>query len=389
MSNHLSKWKETTKQSFSRRPSVLVPQHGQSYERNSPTSPSKRGSVSTSSYASFEVEWPLKVFSKQYRVVRTLGRGAQGLVMSLQNVALPSRDVVAKFYVDNEANRDMVTNEIKVLKRLNWDGCKPFLLCYQENFRTSIATLGKLDNEARNAFSRLQKKDVLVVVYDYFLGKNTIPLSSLLEHLQDEGEDVEDEEDEDEEDGDERALLDNLLNPDAILDIIKTLFRAISFLHENGVAHLDLKPQNVIINTLSRRVQLIDFGLSCWENQCQPGGTLFYMAPELARSMGKGKISLQSAIAADAWSAGVILYQLVNDGELPFIDVEITTPYTVAHLEQENISQSECNLFDVEVNKMIDHAISLLLQVDTRERATLNQAVRMLSSPSIPSPRKW
>jgi len=89
--------------------------------------------------------------------------------------------------------------------------------------------------------------------------------------------------------------------------VMKSLLEAIAYLHDNGVVHRDVKPENVLFE--SRRedaaVRLIDFGLARRHDRndgpmSNPVGTAYYMAPELL----KGRYDS----ACDVWSAGVVAY---------------------------------------------------------------------------------
>ncbi|KAH9016175.1 kinase-like domain-containing protein [Lactarius hengduanensis] len=83
------------------------------------------------------------------------------------------------------------------------------------------------------------------------------------------------------------------------------------FLHEHGVAHLDLKPRNVLVHgssgSLSPHLSIIDFGLSVIvesEETLVEGyhGTPSWAAPEVRESAEK-----YSAILANWWSCGKVL----------------------------------------------------------------------------------
>lgn len=106
------------------------------------------------------------------------------------------------------------------------------------------------------------------------------------------------------------------------LKIFWNLIEAVDSLHQQGVAHKDLKPENLFIDPKTGQIKLIDFGLSVvvsdGELVDQYGGSPMYMAPEvLNRDPHDPRLS-------DIWSLGVILYQmLVGDspwGEAQSLD---------------------------------------------------------------------
>jgi serine/threonine-protein kinase len=108
---------------------------------------------------------------------------------------------------------------------------------------------------------------------------------------------------------------------------------ALAALHETGVIHCDVKPENLFVlnarawGTLPQ-VKVIDFGVSRRidepvEEDASIAGTPAYMAPE----QWKGK----PEIASDVYALGCVLYELVT-GETPF---DGSLPQLMlAHLEQ-------------------------------------------------------
>lgn len=92
--------------------------------------------------------------------------------------------------------------------------------------------------------------------------------------------------------------------------IFRDVCSAIQYCHHRGVAHRDLKLENILIDPTTYRVKLIDFGLSSFEKEDSAGcvdvcGSLDYIAPEVLEEQP------YSGKKSDMWSLGVILFSLL------------------------------------------------------------------------------
>jgi len=106
------------------------------------------------------------------------------------------------------------------------------------------------------------------------------------------------------------------LNPREAVTIIEQMCRALEAAHSVGVIHRDLKPQNVMWETGTGRILVMDFGLAKTlegDRMTQTGamvGTMEYMSPEQALA---GNLDQRS----DIFSLGLIFYELLT-GQTPF-----------------------------------------------------------------------
>jgi len=102
----------------------------------------------------------------------------------------------------------------------------------------------------------------------------------------------------------------------------------IGFLHDRGIVHRDLKPANVFRE--NGVVKIGDVGLSKFitpsrrSAQTESVGTVYYMAPEVAR----GKYGSE----LDVYSLGIILFEMLT-GKVPF-DGESTGEILMKHLTE-------------------------------------------------------
>jgi len=99
-------------------------------------------------------------------------------------------------------------------------------------------------------------------------------------------------------------------------NIIYKICLAVSYFHYYGIAHRDLKLENILMtnDTDNAEIRILDFGLGKIigpnETCSEPYGTITYCAPEIILSQPYTK-------DVDCWSIGVLTYVLLY-GRYPF-----------------------------------------------------------------------
>jgi predicted Ser/Thr protein kinase len=101
------------------------------------------------------------------------------------------------------------------------------------------------------------------------------------------------------------------LTPRTSARIVAQVARALAEVHRQGIVHMDIKPQNVLMDAKDQP-RLIDFGLArvrhAWDDDGQGyGGTPAYMAPEQARGD-----SAAVGPRTDVFALGGVLYFLLT-----------------------------------------------------------------------------
>ncbi|XP_022844672.1 CBL-interacting serine/threonine-protein kinase 1-like [Olea europaea var. sylvestris] len=104
------------------------------------------------------------------------------------------------------------------------------------------------------------------------------------------------------------------------------LVDGVSYCHNRGVFHRDLKLENVLID-VNGNIKITDFGLSALPQHFRDDGLLHttcgspnYVAPEILSNRG------YDGATSDTWSCGVILYVILT-GYLPFDDRNLAVLY--------------------------------------------------------------
>ncbi len=102
--------------------------------------------------------------------------------------------------------------------------------------------------------------------------------------------------------------------PEAAVDVVLQILRALRFAHQRGVVHRDIKPHNVLIDE-DGRVKVTDFGIARAgaSDMTETGsimGTAQYLSPEQAQGR---PVDARS----DLYSIGIVLYELLT-GRVPF-----------------------------------------------------------------------
>lgn len=121
------------------------------------------------------------------------------------------------------------------------------------------------------------------------------------------------------------------LLPDTLLAFAIESLRGLKEIHRAGVAHRDIKLENIVIDRRTCAVRFIDFGLACDTVAfCQEAvGNPLYLPPEvqrddpstnyqvLASEVGRPRLIVR-AQQMDVWALGVTFYRLAHKGNYPF-----------------------------------------------------------------------
>ncbi|MCE9580112.1 MAG: serine/threonine protein kinase [Deltaproteobacteria bacterium] len=161
------------------------------------------------------------------------------------------------------------------------------------------------------------------------------------------------------------------IEPGAVAAIGAQIADAVAAMHEAGIVHCDLKPENVMLlykDGLAGwpRTKVLDFGVARMapDVTTEIAGTPGYMAPEQWRGTAEAR--------SDVYALGCTLYQLLT-GAAPF---EGSIP---------SLMQSHCDRLPAPpssrraVPEMLDRMIMRMLAKDARMRPRMAEVARMLA----------
>ncbi len=164
------------------------------------------------------------------------------------------------------------------------------------------------------------------------------------------------------------TLREELANPatltvDRSLEIIEGVLDALSYSHQNGIIHRDIKPGNIMLTEFGV-VKVMDFGIAramddigaTMTSTWNVVGTAQYLSPEQATGE-------TSDLRSDIYSVGCLLYELVT-GQPPFTG---DTPVAIAyqHVSSDFVLPSAIN---PELDKNIDKIITVALAKNPSDR---------------------
>ncbi len=103
------------------------------------------------------------------------------------------------------------------------------------------------------------------------------------------------------------------------LELIYQLLLTVEYIHDQGWAHCDLKPSNVVFRGAPNangmpRIALVDFGsLSPVDQLLRPSATVRYSSPEMLEAIENPKlIPLVRPSKSDIWAMGALIFEIIT-----------------------------------------------------------------------------
>ena len=266
-----------------------------------------------------------------YYLVRIIGKGAVGTVYECIDVRDGKKYALKAIYVGGGRTgkriQDAFVSELTANRWLSKEPkCNKYVVCYHDagvytpsseitdDMRRRLEELGL---ESRAVYSR----QVYYMVQSLMDGD--------LRHL--------------------TKILDRTeVLPLALFWIMERTISGLAYIHEKGLAHQDIKPENILYQVLASvttegelptveeclfdplctllnlRINYGDLGFACADaiqhiRECTAEGSEFYFSPEMIR---EEELDLELAQSSDIWALGVTLWEFVF-GRHPFFEPDI------------------------------------------------------------------
>ena len=170
------------------------------------------------------------------------------------------------------------------------------------------------------------------------------------------------------------------LDADVVAAVFKAVSHALEVAHKNHVLHLDIKPDNVLINTQGQ-VKVVDFGLARLADGfgfgVATGGTIGYMPPE---QMEREELDER----CDQWALASLTYEMLTRGENPFRASTVEEALDAIY-DAEIIIPSLCM---EGIDESLDDAVFKALDPDKEGRYASVRAFARDAKPALGNPKQ-
>jgi serine/threonine protein kinase/tetratricopeptide (TPR) repeat protein len=171
---------------------------------------------------------------------------------------------------------------------------------------------------------------------------------------------------------------------ETIISITVDICRGLEAAHGAGIVHLDIKPQNILIDKAGR-AKICDFGIaifkgSSYQSQKTSAGTTAYMSPEQAQG-------IELDWRSDIFSLGTMLYEFIS-GRTPFEgEYEAALLYSIINEAPKPLGRQRPDL-----PASLEPIVDMMLKKNPPDRyqsvTDIIDDLRALSEQPVPKPAK-
>ncbi|XP_044515426.1 serine/threonine-protein kinase PAK 5 [Gracilinanus agilis] len=157
------------------------------------------------------------------------------------------------------------------------------------------------------------------------------------------------------------------MNEEQIATVCLSVLKALSYLHNQGVIHRDIKSDSILL-TSDGRIKLSDFGFCAQVSKEVPKrkslvGTPYWMAPEVISRLPYGT-------EVDIWSLGIMVIEMI-DGEPPYFN---EPPLQAMRRIRDNLPPRVKDLH--KVSSVLRGFLDLMLVREPSQRGTAQELIR-------------
>ena len=168
--------------------------------------------------------------NNRYKIQAILGQGGYGITYLAEQTTLGRQVAIKEFFMKDYCGRAAGSPEVT----LGTDGSREMLLRYREKFKKEAATLARLNHpNIVRVIDMFEENNTYYYVMEYADGPS---LSQII-----------------------KARV--KLPTDEAFAMIRQVVDAVSYLHQKGLCHYDIKPANILTNSMGKAI-LADFGLA-------------------------------------------------------------------------------------------------------------------------------